>query len=160
MRIEFCEPDILTLFDDWRRAVGVAADAGVKTAPRKPALASHIERVVGRLVAKRTAHSPDFERLVEKALAELDRLSAESRHARGEARAAIVDRLAAMDDELIAAAAAGLDRAASKAIRREAEEELVPFGVRMTGEARTRAADAAYFRLVRESLGLPTIRYE
>ena len=35
VRIEFCEADILTLFDDWRRAVGVTAqDAGAQ-APAK-----------------------------------------------------------------------------------------------------------------------------
>ena len=37
VRIEFCEADILELFDDWRRAVGVAAaaDAAADEAPRR-----------------------------------------------------------------------------------------------------------------------------
>src|SRR5512145_1756240 len=55
VRIEFCEADILDAFDDWRRAVGVAAivESGAEAAEtsRRPALASHIERAVRRLRA-------------------------------------------------------------------------------------------------------------
>lgn len=159
VRIEFCEADILALFDDWRRAVGVAAGAGATAAPRKPSLASHIERVVSRLVAHRRERSPALERRVEQMLAELDRLCAQAQHARGDARAGIVERLATLDDELLAAAAAEVDPAAAAAMRREAEEELAPFGARMPADARARAADAAFLRLVRDALGLPTVRY-
>jgi hypothetical protein len=56
VRIEFCEADILELFDDWRRAVGVTAGAGARApVPRKPSLASHIERAIERLLAVRTS---------------------------------------------------------------------------------------------------------
>ena len=44
IRIEFCAADILQLFDDWRRAVGVAPPEAASAATRKPSLASHIER--------------------------------------------------------------------------------------------------------------------
>jgi hypothetical protein len=127
VRIEFCEADILALFDDWRRAVGVAAYAGSMPAPRKPSLASHIERVASRLVAHRQQRSPRFERLVEQMLVELDRLSAQSQHARGDVRAGIVERLATLDDELLAAASVEIDAVTATAMRREAEEELTPF---------------------------------
>jgi hypothetical protein len=159
VRIEFCEADILALFDDWRRAVGVAADAGSMSAPRKPSLASHIERVASRLVAHRQQRSPRFERLVEQMIVELDRLSAQSQHARGDVRAGIVERLATLDDELLAAASVEIDAVTATAMRREAEEELTPFGARMPADARARAADAAFLRLVRDALGLPTVRY-
>ena len=53
IRIEFCAADILQLFDDWRRAVGVAPPEAASAATRKPSLASHIERVVSRLIALR-----------------------------------------------------------------------------------------------------------
>src|SRR5678815_4934069 len=53
VRIEFCEADILDLFDAWRRAVGVTAATGSITADEPPArkspLAAHIERAVARL---------------------------------------------------------------------------------------------------------------
>ena len=162
VRIEFCAGDILALFDDWRRAVGVVHAAGgadSQTPSRKPPLAAHLDRVVARLVGRRTPRSPVFEREVERVLAELDPLSNAARHARGEARAAVVDRLESLDGELMAAAIADLDPAAAATIRREAEEELAGFGGRMPIEARARAVDAAYQRLVRESLGLPIVRY-
>jgi len=162
VRIEFCEGDVLSLFDDWRRAVGVVqASAGEPAAEpvRKAPLASHLERVVARLVGRRTPRSAAFEQHVEQLIGALDPLSAAARHARGEARAEIVERLAALDRELMAAAVADLDRVSAASLRGEAEEELAVFGSRMPPQAREQAADAAYQRLVRESLGLPTVRY-
>lgn len=163
VRIEFCEADILALYDDWRRAVGVAAGGagtdGLPTPPRKSSLAEHLERVVSRLVGRRAARSPAFEARVEALLGALDPLTQEAKGSRGEARAAIVDRLDALDRDLIDAALADLDEATAASLAREAEEELAAFGSRMTAEARARAVEAAYQRLVRESLGLPMIRY-
>jgi hypothetical protein len=53
-----------------------------------------------------------------------------------------------------------LDEATSADLRAEAERELAAFGARMAPDARARAVQAAFERLVRESLGLPSIRYE
>lgn len=159
VRIEFCEADILALFDDWRRAVGVVAAAAPVAAPRKPSLASHIARVVSRLVAHRQQRSPALERLVQQLIGELDRLCSAAQHARGDARAGIVERLATLDDELLTAAAGEIDAATAAAMRREAEDEVTPFGARMPSDARARAADAAFLRLVRDTLDLPTVRY-
>jgi hypothetical protein len=163
VRIEFCEGDILDLFDDWRRAVGVVQAQGegeVSRPARKPGLAAHLERVVARLVGSRVRRSPAFEQHVEGLLGEIDRLSGESKKSRGDARAAILDRLAELDRGLVQAAAAELDREAVATARREAEAELAPFGSRLGPEVRAQAVDAAFERLVRESLGLPQIRYQ
>lgn len=46
VRIEFCEADILDLFDDWRRAVGVGISPDPTRPPRKPSLAAHIEEQI------------------------------------------------------------------------------------------------------------------
>jgi hypothetical protein len=160
VRIEFCEADILALFDEWRRTIGVAAGSpGEEGAPRKAALTAHFERAVARLIARRSIGSPAFERHIEQLLGELDRLAAESRKARGQARAAIIDTLDSLDRELMTVAAAELDPDASRRARSEAEVELAPFAARMAPEVRARAIEAAYQRLVRESLGLPAIRY-
>jgi hypothetical protein len=159
-RIEFCEADILEVFDDWRRAVGVAAAGQVEGgAAKKPTLASHIERVVSRLVARRNVGSAAFERQLEALLRELDQLAGDAKRARGETRAALVGRLARLDDELMHVAAAELDEQSAAAARREAAEELAPFGTRMVPDARARALEAAFLRAVRESLDLPTISY-
>ena len=80
--------------------------------------------------------------------------------ARGEERAGIIAGLSRMDDELMTAAIAQLDGGRARQLRAEAAEELAAFGNRMPAEARARAIEAAFARLVRESAGLPTIRYE
>jgi hypothetical protein len=163
VRIEFCEGDILDLFDDWRRAVGVVQSQGgaESSGPaRKLALTAHLERVVARLVGSRVPRSPSFEQHVEGLLAEIDRLSGESKKSRGDARTAILDRLVQLDRGLVQAAASELDPEAVAMARREAETELAPFGARMAPEVRAQAVEAAFERLVRDSLGLPQIRYQ
>jgi len=163
VRIEFCEGDILDLFDDWRRAVGVVQTQGAAESsgpPRKVALTAHLERVVARLVGSRVPRSASFEQHVEGLLAEIDRLSGESRKSRGDARTAILDRLAELDRELVQAAAAELDPQSVTTARREAEAELAPFGARLAPEVRAQAVEAAFERLVRDSLGLPQVRYQ
>jgi len=161
VRIEFCEADILELFDDWRRAVGVLPDSEEEAAPRKPALAGHIARAVERLVALRpwdgvALPSADVDRIVR----ELDALGQDARRARGHQREAIVQRLEALDDELVACARRAVDGDRTAAIRAEAESELGEFLQRMPLDARAKALRAAFDRLVRERLGLPVIAYE
>jgi hypothetical protein len=163
VRIEFCEADVLDLFDDWRRAVGVVQAQGAdqtRQPSRKPALTAHLERVVARLVGGRVRRSPAFEKHVEGLLAEIDRLSGDSRKSRGDARSAIIDRLVELDRGLMQAAAAELDADTLAAARREAEAELAPLGSRLAPEVRAQVVDAAFERLVRDSLGLPQIRYQ
>jgi hypothetical protein len=159
VRIEFCEGDILDLFDDWRRAIGVVQPQGDRPA-RKPALAAHLERVVARLVGSRPRRSPAFARHLEGLLAEIDRLAGDAKQSRGDARAAILDRLAELDRGLLQAAAAELDPEALETARRDAEAELAPFGSRLAPDVRAQAVEAAFERLVRDSLGLPQIRYQ
>jgi hypothetical protein len=163
VRVEFCEGDILDLFDDWRRAVGVVQSQGEAesaAAARKPALTAHLERVVARLVGSRVRRSPTFEQHVDALLGEIDRLSGASNKSRGDARTAILDRLAALDRDLVRAAEAELDPEALATARREAEAELAPLGSRLTAEVRAQAVEAAFERLVRDLLSLPQIRYQ
>jgi hypothetical protein len=165
VRIEFCEADILDLFDNWRRAVGVTAtssDVPEERAPKKPALAAHIERVVARLTSLRGGgrRSAAFGERIDAAVRELDRLGADARRVRGEARADLIDRLRVLDDELIAAAAQDVSADAAASLRAEAEVELLPFAPRMPSEALERARSAAFTRLLRESMGLPVLTYE
>jgi len=164
VRIEFCEADILDLFDSWRRAVGVTAAVPERTepTPKKPALAAHIERVVARLTSLRGGgrRSDSFAERIDAAVRELDSLAGDARAARGEARAGIIDRLRALDGSLIAAAAAEIDAESNARLRAEADTELLPFAQRMPSEALERARQAAFTRLLRESLGLPVLAYE
>lgn len=164
VRIEFCEADILDLFDGWRRAVGVsAADASTEEpAPRKPALASHVERAIARLTACRAGgHRSDrFGAAVDAVVRELDGLAGDARHARGEARARIVERLEALDADLSAIARDEIDAERAETLKLEAEAELVPFKSRMAPDVLERAFRAALQRLMRDAIGLPLLAYE
>jgi hypothetical protein len=176
VRIDFCEADVLDVFDEWRRATGVVWEAAGRDdgaagvagrresdadsgdgARRPPSLTAHVERVLRRLTSARASGALDagFDDL-------LDRVSHEheaARGARGTRRQAIVERLAALDRELIERSRARLDESVVTALRREAGEELATFRSGMTAEAFGRARDAALERLIRERAGLPTIRY-
>jgi hypothetical protein len=167
VRIEYCEADILELFDGWRRAIGVSAGTGEGTtieapAARKPALAGHVERAIARLTASRAGarRSGGFDTVVDGVVRELDRLAPDAKQARGDARARVIERLAALDVDLLAAASGEIDPQQAAALKREAEAELAPFKSRMPPEVRDRAIAAAYRRLVREALGLPVLEYE
>ncbi|MDP6579716.1 MAG: hypothetical protein QF681_03590 [Vicinamibacterales bacterium] len=177
LRIEYCEADIFEVFDEWRRAVGVAgapdrskpdAEAG-ETAPRehgRPArrrvsLPAHIDRVLVQstnLLAMREA-VPGLHAALEQVVADLDALRRDARGARGAARAVLLDRLDAIDRGLIAAArtAAG---SAIEGIEDAACAELAPFKTRMAQASYARALTACTDRLLRERFRLPTVRFD
>jgi hypothetical protein len=166
VRIEFCEADVLDAFDEWRRAVGVTAgtaeDEGSTAPARKPPLAAHIERAIARLAHLRGpgVASIDLHRHIDQTIRELEEIAASAARARGHLRAGIVARLSELDHGLIAAAEAQLDGERAGQLRREAAEELAPFGTRMPLEARDLAIQAAFRRLLREEFGLPVLPYE
>lgn len=168
LRIEFCEADVLEAFDDWRRAVGVPAagadepgSAGAADAPgRKPALRAHIERATARLAYARGSADHGLQATLDGTIRELEEMVVPASRARGDARAALASRLAELDAALIAAAASGLDEGRTAALRQEAADELSAFGARMPPEARARALQGAFERLVRETFGLPTLTYD
>jgi hypothetical protein len=210
VKIDFCEADVLDVFDEWRRAVGVISPATPATPatpadpesripnpeslanpesripnpgspanpksripnPESPAnpksripnpesLPSHLERVVMRLSAARARGSlgEAFDALIDRVAAELDAARARAGGLRGGSRHALLDRLSAIDAELLQQAGALLDDTVRAALRREADEELAGFRAAMSPEAFARAQRAAMDRLVRERFGLPTIGF-
>ncbi len=184
LRIEFCEADVHAAFDDWRRALGIGTAGGAGTAvgagfsrpmqvsetadefddpgaPRKGSLPAHIARSVARLLAvKSEPPDPAFDDTISRAIRELDALAASTRNARGDVRTKAIEQLAVLDAELIAAARTRVDAAAAEALRREADAELAGFANRMSADARDRARQLAFERLLRESLNLPVLTYE
>src|SRR5262245_55208948 len=123
VRVEFCEADVLEIFDDWRRAVGVTGSAAAEEPVRKQdSLPPHLERAMARLTALRAGgRSGTFDRTIEDTVRELDRLRSQAKTARGDARAAIRDQLAALDSALLAAAETELDDEKRRDLRRRAE---------------------------------------
>jgi hypothetical protein len=177
VRIDFCEADVLDVFDEWRRATGVTMAAGGHESPvlnpqssiinhqssmgSRQSLPAHLERVVTRLTSARASGSlgDEFDGLIDRAAAELDAARARAGGLRGAARQELLDRLAVLDAEILRRARATLDETARASLAREAESELAGFRAGMTPEAFARALDAAIDRLVRERTGLPTIAF-
>lgn len=171
VRIEFCEADILDLFDAWRRAVGVTgvADSERQTGPpsdtggaHRDTLPAHLERVITRLTGLRAGggRSDAFDRLVDRAVREIDLMRGVAKHARGPDRRVLIERLAALDRRLVSAATAELGETRGAALHAEAEAEIAPFATRMAAEVRARAVSIACERLVREEVGLPVVTFE
>jgi hypothetical protein len=171
VKIDFCEADVLDVFDEWRRAVGVVAnergatllgspgEGGTERATRGPSLPAHLERALLKLTSARASGTLDdrFDALIDRVNGELETARASPGGIRGDARQALLARLAALDAELIAEARGALDDQALAALSREADEELASFRERMTAEAFARARDNALTRLIRERFGLPTV---
>jgi hypothetical protein len=171
VRVDFCEADVLDVFDEWRRAVGLTAEAAA--APSSPGQAEagperrngslplHLERVLLRLSNARARGlvGVEADNLIDRVSSELDMARAVARGMRGEARRALLDRLTALDAELMNMAQVALDDVQRQTFERDADEELSGFRDRMTADAYRRARVALVDRLVRERLGLPVVSF-
>jgi hypothetical protein len=171
VRIDFCEADVLDVFDEWRRALGLPRqgpkgegepiDAVSDGGTAGGSLPAHLQRVVLRLTSARAIGGlgEEFDALIDRAARELDAARAEARGVRGTARQALLDRLTALDAELVAEARRSLGPATIAELEREAGEELSSFRARMAPDAYQRVMAAAVDRLVRQRLKLPTIAF-
>jgi hypothetical protein len=172
VQIAFCEADILDAFDEWCRALGppasgatVAGAEGEAHAPEERgrhgiSLPAHLQRVSERLVLLTgTSGNEAFERALTAALREIDEARGAGRF-RGEARRAIIERLAAIEEDLVSQARATLPPDVVESLAREARHELGAFAGRMDPSALAAAQATLHFRLIREAARLPTIRYD
>jgi len=168
VRIDFCEADVLDVFDEWKRAVGLVV-AGAQTSEDDPeprssrkSLPEHLERVVLRLTQARANGSlgERFDDVIDRVATELDASRAGARGLRGAARHALIGRLRELDAELLVVARAAIDESTRARLARDADEELAAFRASMPPESFARAKAAALDRLVREKLALPTLAYD
>lgn len=167
VKIDFCDADVLDVFDEWRRALGLPRrspedEGGSRRSPQgEGGLPAHLQRVVLRLTAARASGSlgDEFDALIDRVARELDIARASAGGVRGAARQALLGRLSALDAELLTAARELVDEAVLAALTREADEELAAFRERMAAELYERAREAAVTRLIRERLSLPTIAF-
>jgi len=172
VKIDFCEADVLDVFDEWRRATGLtaaavsepSADSSAPAAPPRrkgPSLPEHLERVLVKLSSLRATGvlADEADPLVDRVSAELDAARGKSAGVRGEERRAIVERLALLDTELIALMKGAVTKDFMDALRKEAAEELATFRSTMAADAFAAALERAITRLMRERLGLPVISF-
>ena len=181
VRVEFCEADVLDVFDEWRRAVGVSASGGGDTSggtdgsngaaessgadlsgPRNApgSLPAHLERIITRLMTLRAGEDRSLDAAIDAVVRELDAARAKAKTIRGDARDALLDRLRELDASLLDAVRAGCDAQAMQQLAAEADEELRPFRARMPAEAYQQSHRACVDRLLRERTRLPAIWYE
>ena len=169
VQIQFCDADVLDVFDEWRRAVGVTAAAPVEDAEaagvdaahrRQPSLPTHLDRVVARLTGLRGGESRVPDAGIEPLVRELDAARAGAKSLRGPAREAFVERLRALDAQLMEAALARCDEETLRQLRAEADAELGPFRVRLPTESYNQSHRACVVRLLRERSGLPVVAYD
>jgi hypothetical protein len=175
VRIEFCEADVLDIFDEWRRAVGVvvtgeaggAGGAGAASGesaadvsgPRS-SLPAHLERVIARLTALRGGSDRSMDPVLDEVVRELDAARVKAKTIRGEARDALIDRLRQLDTSIVDALRERIDQPTLQQLAVEADEELKPFRARMPAGAFQESHRACVDRLLRERAGLPAIAYE
>jgi len=165
VRVEFCEADVLDVFDEWRRAVGVPATAVEGTdessgSSRHPSLPAHLERVIARLTALRAGENRALDPALDAAVRELDIARGSAKTLRGEARQMFLERLAAIDRALLEAARQQCDQATLNQLTADADAELSPFRDRMPLDAYASSLRASVDRLIRERARLPVVTFE
>jgi hypothetical protein len=166
VHVDYCEADVLEMFDAWRRAVGVTRSASPSQGPHRTSralesLPKQLERAMARLTALRAGAAPPISQdVLSEVVSELDRLSATAKHTRGRSRTALLERLAVLDRVLVEAARRSLTDDEVSRLKAQAEADLRPFEERMPREAWARAIDAALDRLVRDRAGLPILPVE
>jgi hypothetical protein len=164
IRVEFCEADVFDVFDEWRRAVGVPADAQAGEDDdghrRHGSLPAHLESVIARLTSLRAGDDRPLDATIETVVRELDAARAGAKNVRGEARSRLLERLRTLEQELGRVARSHLDAAALREIEAEAESELAPFRERMPADAYERAHLACVDRIVRSRARLPVLTFE
>lgn len=178
MLLDFCEADILDVFDEWRRAVGVrhatgAASAASETSAAGAAeecgeigekraarsLPSHLERVIARLTALRTGPvvAPEWSAELDEAVRRIDVVRASAKGLRGQPRLQALELLEEIERSLLSAARRQLPAEELVVLERQAAEDLRPFKPRMPEDVYEKAFAAATDRLIRDRMGLPAI---
>ncbi|MFI5179151.1 MAG: hypothetical protein ACHQO8_11330 [Vicinamibacterales bacterium] len=169
LRIEFCEADVRSLYDNWRRAVGLSArrdEVEDETRPdaadedrRRPSLSKHLDRVVERLsrAAGRLDVPESVRETVAALLADTTALRDAAKKARGEARAAIADQLAPLDARLLGDARAAASPELRASLEQAASRELAAYRDRLPAGRWDEAVSATVDRLLRDLWSLPTI---
>jgi hypothetical protein len=167
VRVEFCRADVLDVFDEWRRSVGIGELVSDPSEPAeegsgrpRESLARHLEKVVARLTMRRGAEDRSLDGVLDAIVRELDTVRAGAKGLRGEAREALLDRLRTLDGTLLSAARQTCDAATLRELTAEADAQLAPFKDRMTADVYAESRQAAIDRLIRDHRQLPAIAFD
>lgn len=174
VKIDFCEADVLDVFDEWRRAIGLTMAAGqadngeatvaVPESGPSRSLPAHLERSLLRLTDLRTSRGWDdrsaaLDSLIDRVAGELDASRAAKGGVRGPARLSAIARLGDLDAELVSLARQAVGADELRILEQAAEQDVAAFRERMRPDAYRAAVQAALDRIVRERFGLPVLKY-
>jgi len=173
VKIDFCEADVLDVFDEWRRAVGLTAAAAGTEDPslhepdasrsrRRGSLPEHLERVLTKLssLCATGVLTDAVDPLLDRVSSELDAARSNSGGLRGNARRAAIARLVDLDEQLMRIASTLLPPPVLDSIRREAMTELAVYRQSMSEDAFEGAVERAVSHGIRARLALPTITFD
>ena len=168
VRIDFCDADVLDVFDEWRRAVGVGVagaepsdeDRGVNDR-RKGSIRAHVDRVVLKISSLKATRLPvGLEGTLDRVLETLDGIRGSAKVFRGSTRARTIEALSRLDTDMLAAARAACPEDVLARLTIAARDEIAPFRARMPEEAYEKTTEASLERQVRDHFELPRIAYE
>jgi hypothetical protein len=167
VRVEFCEADVMDVFDEWRRSVGVAPPAtdsvdpaGDHAARPKESLSAHLEKLVARLTTRRGGADRSLDATLDAIVREIDAARAGAKGLRGDRREALLNRLRELDAVLVVAARDACDVDTLRTLEAEAATQLAPFRDRMAAAMYAQSHQACVDRLVREHAQLPAIAFD
>lgn len=171
LRIEFCEPDVRAVFDNWRRAIGLSATAlannespiaeeGESPAEvKRPSLTKQLDRAIEKLsrIGGRLELAAELRDRCDRVLQQLADLRGSAARARGPAKDAIIAQLPPLDAELAAATLAHAPVSLRASVAGEAEAELQTYRGRLREDAWRRSLDVTIDRMLRDRLGVPIL---
>lgn len=178
LRIEFCEGDVLDLFDQWRRAVGISQTVkepfvGVSAAPEsaverpnsRATLVAHLDEVIARLelwseMPTGVSNDSELSRRVSKIVESVNLFRKSAKGLRGRAREEVITKLKLFDEELMMSIRASADQILTRKLETEARASLEPFRSRMASEAFQDAVTIATDRLLVSHFRLPPLLYD
>jgi len=180
LRIEFCEGDVLELFDQWRRAVGAPqvteqhtrgvsvaseSDSDNEKSSSRSTLPAHLDNVIQRLQFWSEAHPPDCNdselfQLVSKVVEFVRNCRKSANGLRGNARQEVIVKLKQYDEELLVSIRASADEILMQRLESEARASLEPFRSRMASEAFENAVTIATNRLLVNHFKISSLSFD
>ena len=158
VRIDFCEHDVLHIFDEWKKAVGVWPDVfdseqvASQGNQARVSLRTHLDLV--------DDSDKEFSILIKKTVQTLEDFRLKEKPLRGESKKHCLLRLEELDSKLLNAVREKMTDLDLDKLRGEAESELRGFRSRLTKESYERSVVACIDRLVRERNKLPILTFE
>jgi hypothetical protein len=152
VRVEYCEQEVIVLFDEWKRAVGIGKVSSshsnrskmkddvtsvIQTVAGKRSFASHLDEVAGRLETWSFEYSgsvadTELSRCVAEAASVVSDIRIDVGRLRGASRTAVLDQLNVLDEGFRDCARSVADDKLLKRLQAEAIESVKPFRSRMS----------------------------